>query len=279
MSSSLVSNLELVFRFKHDGWDVYANWTWLNEFKGRSHCGSNEHAASDPCDEDENSAAYTHLSSIDYSASRDVDGKAYNDATQFHFEEGHAKWEMQFNALDLELGRNFFISRHLTLRPHFGLKFGWISQEYHAEVHDTAFADDSEAEAKINQHFWGLGIRTGLDTVWYFSRHFGIYGDFAFGALWSDFHSRRQDTYEDPSNPRAKVARYKRHLETLTEVLELGLGLRYDTTFFVGDYAFFLQAGWEEQIWFNQNQYLDSRDTRSGNLTLHGLSIKAGLMF
>ncbi len=30
--------------------------------------------------------------------------------------------------LDWELGRSFYVSKHLSLRPHIGIKGGWISQ-------------------------------------------------------------------------------------------------------------------------------------------------------
>lgn len=256
-------------KFRHDGWDLYANWTWLSEFEGDSHVRT-----------DEDSLVYTSLSTIATGASSTANVENYNDSTQFSFEKGHAEWEMQFNALDLELGRNFFISRFLTLRPHFGLKFGWIDQDYEVKYKDTLlFTTESDMKVEMDQDFFGVGIRTGLDTVWYFTKHWGLYGDFAFSALWSNFHSKREDNYAAPGFDKEEVTDYRRSLQTLTEVLELGLGFRYDTTFFVGDYAFYLQAGWEEQIWFNQNQFLDTRDTRTGNLTMHGLSVKAGLMF
>ncbi len=253
-------------RFKHDGWDLYANWTWLSEFEGDTHAET-----------DEDSSVYTLYSTISVlSAASKV-----NQSTQFAFSRGHAEWEMNFNALDIELGRNFYISPYLTLRPHFGLKFGWIDQDYNGVVKDANIIGGagSRGHFEMDQDFFGVGIRTGLDTVWYFAKHWGIYGDFAFSALWSDFHSKREDEFATPLLPKFEIAHYHRTLLTLTEVLELGLGFRYDTTFFVGDYSFYLQAGWEEQIWFNQNQFLDSRDTRSGNLTMHGLSVKAGLMF
>ncbi|MBS0653877.1 MAG: MOMP family protein, partial [Verrucomicrobia bacterium] len=190
-------------------------------------------------------------------------------------------------------GRNFFISRYLTLRPHFGLKFGWIDQDYHVKVDDfSVFAalqstagatigivPPSEGSAKMDQDFFGVGIRTGLDAVWYFTKHWGLYGDFAISAMWSDFHSKREDHIASNAFAKVECLDFKRTLTTLTEVLELGLGFRYDCTFFLGDYEFYLQAGWEEQIWFNQNQFLDTVDTRTGNLTFHGLTVKAGLMF
>jgi len=255
-------------KFRHDGWDLFAQWTWLNEFEGENHAHTRT-----------NSQAHSMLHSA-FTPQIGLQG----DIT---FDRAHAEWSMHFNALDIELGRNFFISRYLTLRPHFGFKFGWVDQDYHVKAHNLsalqpitqAVTPPSEASSKMDQDFFGCGIRTGLDTVWYFTKHWGLYGEFAISALWSDFHSKREDHVA--SNVIAKVENldFKRTLTTLTEVLELGLGFRYDCTFFLGDYEFYLQAGWEEQIWFNQNQFLDTVDTRTGNLTFQGLTVKAGLMF
>ncbi len=99
--------------------------------------------------------------------------------------------------------------------------------------------------------------------------------------MWSDFDVNRKDSYQDAVTASFHPVHNRNHSNApLTEVLELGIGFRYDTTFFVGDYAFYLQAGWEEQIWFDQNQFLDlSRDASGGNLSFQGLSVKAGLLF
>jgi len=260
-------------KFNHDGWDLYGNWTWLNEFDGHSHVGSGA-----------NSVAHGAYHTVT-TASPGVLG----DLTANTF---HTDWTMHFNALDLELGRNFYISPRLTLRPHFGLKFGWVNQNYHVKMSDfsvlegvTGLIPPSAASVKMEQDFFGVGLRTGLDTVWYFAKHWGLYADFAFAALWSSFDTHRTDHLAGidavTTLEVAKVQNLhvKRDLNTLTEVLELGMGFRYDTTFFLGDYDFYIQAGWEEQIWFNQNQFLDTVDTRTGNLTFQGLTVKTGIMF
>jgi hypothetical protein len=258
-------------KFKHDGWDLFAQWTWLSEFEGDSHVKA---------DHDGDNVPHYH----GHSAFLPQIG-ILGDIT---FDRAHADWSMHFNALDIELGRNFFISRYVTLRPHFGLKFGWIDQDLHVKADDftvfgaltqAAIVPPSEGSSKQDQDFFGVGIRTGLDAVWYFTKHWGLYGDFAISALWSDFHSKREDHVATNTIAKVENLDFKRTLTTLTQVLEFGLGFRYDCTFFIGDYEFFLQAGWEEQIWFNQNQFLDTVDTRTGNLTFHGLTVKAGLMF
>ncbi|MBS0607093.1 MAG: autotransporter domain-containing protein [Parachlamydiales bacterium] len=252
-------------KFRHDGWDLFAQWTWLNEVESHSHA----HAST-------NSIIYGSWTpnliadngSFDHSAIiTNSNGRA------------HAHWDMRFNALDLELGRNFYISRFLTLRPHFGFKFGWIDQDYHTKYHNLEGENGTEYNIKMSQDFFGVGLRAGLDAVWYFTKHWGLYGDIAAAALWSDFDNHRKDSFATAFVPKYHTMRNHNSFFTLTEVVEFGLGFRYDTTFFVGDYEFYLQAGWEEQIWFNQNQFYDLNNDMSGNLTFQGLTVKAGLMF
>ncbi|MBI3236101.1 MAG: hypothetical protein HYZ48_00050 [Chlamydiales bacterium] len=249
-------------KFRHDGWDLYGNWTWLSEFEGNGRANASTNSVVN--------ATWT-------APVINVNGPF--DVTSFNMDHAHAHWDMKFNSLDLELGRNFYISRFLTLRPHFGFKFGWVNQDYEVKYHTLDGLDAADYHIKMNQDFFGCGLRTGLDTVWYFTKHWGLYGDFAFAALWSRFHSNRKDSYADAATPKFHNLKTHNHFNTMTEVLELGLGFRYDTTFFIGDYAFYLQAGWEEQIWFNQNQYYDLADDVKGNMGMQGLSVKTGIMF
>ena len=68
-------------------------------------------------------------------------------------------------------------------------------------------------------------------------------------------------------------------------VVEMALGLRYETLFSNDNYQFFVQAGWEQQIWLDQNQFIrsvfehNSSFSTSGELTMQGLDVKVGLAF
>ena len=261
------------FKFLHDGWDLYTNWTWLNRFDG-------------------DKSAETREDSVAHSLYHTVTTPTPGVLGDMTFDEAKSDWKMHFNALDLELGRNFYISPFVTLRPHFGLKFGWINQKYTVKTYDFEMFQEfgglltpSYNAIRMEQDFFGVGIRTGLDTFWYFTKNWGLYGDFAFAALWSSFESEREDRFSAIDGvtslqiAKVKNLNFERDLNTITEVLELGLGVRYETTFSSGSYDFYIQAGWEEQIWFNQNQFLDTVDTRTGNATFQGLTVKACLMF
>ena len=59
----------------------------------------------------------------------------------------------------------------------------------------------------------------------------------------------------------------------LNEVFEIQLGLYYDTWFSDNRYHFKASAGWEAQLWFDQNQFLSAWESSGNtNLNLQGLT-------
>jgi hypothetical protein len=241
--------------FAYDGWDLYANYTWLNGETKRNSISSHK-----------GSAALTLIQMVDL----------YGDVYINELTKESSEWKQHFNVVDLELGRNFFISRHLTLRPHFGLKSAWIDERFKLkclEV-DTKYLD----KLTRKQNLWGIGIRAGLNTVWHFSRNWGLYGDIAATGLWSDFHVKFKDkqTYSTTATS-ANTLNTRYVITEVIPVFELGLGLTYMAWFDDDQYLFQVSAGWEEQVWLDFNHIIDP--SRIGNLSLQGLTIKAGFAF
>lgn len=250
----------------HDGWDIYARYTWLQEHNVSSKLN------------------FTDADSLVQSNFTFPEGNN-GDVTVFPTE-AQANWRFNFNVLDLELGRNFYVSRYVTLRPFTGLKFAWFRNRLNLEneaITATApaiagIAAGGNIYSDMKQHMFGVGIRAGINSVWYMAKHWGIYGDFAATALWSDYKIKRVDTTQTAlANVDSFNVKYKE--KTITPVIELGLGLRYDTTFHNDDFMFMLQAGWEEQIYMDQLHFFDAHDRVNENLTVQGLTIKAGLYF
>ncbi|MCX6987007.1 MAG: Lpg1974 family pore-forming outer membrane protein [Chlamydiae bacterium] len=273
--------------FEHDGWDLFAQWTWLNPIT------------------DNKSSASENLDNENYFVlpydSKGIRNKAVGIAGISLITE-EASWTLHYNVIDLELGRNFFLSRYMTLRPHIGLKTAWINQKFNQEFlsDDLAFTSAGQfpslsdnapftfsGTGKKNQSLesWGLGIRMGIDPVFHLSRNWGIYGNLALSALYQYYKtSEKVSAYgigtgiNDLLQPiDFKLRNTKKSNHTLTPVLELGLGLEYMAWFYNESYMLEIKAGWEEQVWFNTNQFQDVSD--QGNLTLQGFTFKAGLHF
>ncbi len=264
--------------FEHDGWDLFAEWTWLNPIT------NNESSASAKLDND-------NYVVLPYTQSG-ISGVGVASALT-GLDKAEASWTLHYNVIDLELGRNFFLSRYMTLRPHIGLKTAWINQKFNQEfsaddVTFTSPAGDAgefefsgEAKKNQSQESWGLGIRMGIDPVFHLSRNWGIYGNLALSAMYQYYStSEKVSAYGVGSTGTLvdfEVRNTKKSNHTITPVLELGLGLEYMTWFYDEAYMLELKAGWEEQVWFNTNQFQSA--SAQGNLTLQGFTMKAGFHF
>jgi|SRR6185437_447726 len=86
---------------KYDQWDLYCNWTYLYSKAS-------------------NSVSVT--SSSDFLMTDWWDGTDFTNAS--------AKWTLDYNTLDMEVGRNYFISKKVCFRPHVGVRGAWIHQKY-----------------------------------------------------------------------------------------------------------------------------------------------------
>ena len=238
----------------HDGWDVFAEYTWLH-----SDGDKRTVSASDPSN---SSIRPLWL----------IDPASMGPSTPISRASG--EWDLHFNVIDLELGRNFFVSRYLTLRPHFGFKGTWQDEDYTVRYEEPESGEVFISKMRIDQDFWGVGLRTGLDTAWHFTRRWSIFGDVALTALWCYFDVDRKDT-TDFMSIKDTVLNTENDFHSIKGVIEIALGLRWEIWFRDDDYHFLIQAGWEEQIWLNRNQYFRHAEEGShGDLTFQGLTLK-----
>jgi len=245
--------------FKHDGWDLYSRYTWLNAH-------SHTHATAQP---------KTGLVSTFPFSATGASGFPYNTAS--------VKWEQEFSVLDLELGRNFFISKRLTLRPHVGLKSDWIEEEFHEHYFLQVNTSILDTSVHRKENVWGIGIRGGLNSVWHFVKSFGLYGDITVTALWSDFHTSLKEHFiEKTSNQSLDLDSVNTHqkIQQVMPVLETGLGFIYQHWFHQERHLFFAKAGWEGQIWFDYNQLIQPPTApKCGSLSFQGLTAEIGFTF
>lgn len=246
--------------FDHDGWDIYANYTWarFHDIKGSVHARSPAKLVSD------------FLCGLNGYFNGNATTQVFNEFASI-------KWQLDFNVIDLELGRNFFISRYLHLRPHFGLKTTWQCQEM--EVLFKGIGLNTTANAtfpfvttscnKINN--WGIGIRTGLDTAWHFTKSFSLVGETAITALCESFKVPRKDVEKRNDSLFNTNLHYENKFTTIAPILELYLALRWESWYFCDCYHVSLEAGFEEQWWAKQNQFSQiAVETRAGDLFLYG---------
>ncbi len=230
----------------HDGWDLFLQWT-------RFYTDANK------------------------ATSADFPGVVF--PTYFHagtpgpipatlsggFARANAYWNMHMNLIDLELGRQFFVSKWLTLRPHAGLRNAWIRQYVSINYLNSAlnaFPDRGASSGlptgqNLNVHlkndFWGIGLRGGLDGDWGIGRGFSIFGELAAAILIGEFDVGAKETRLTASPVETRLdLDYDEDAARVT--MDLAAGLRYQLTFAQDRYGFMIQLGWEQHMFFGQNQ-------------------------
>jgi len=197
------------------------------------------------------------------------------------FKELNAQWDIDYDTFDLELGRPYYLGTKLIFKPHFGLRAGWLDQEYHIW---GRCVPSIYVSSKSSQDTWFIGPRAGLDTDWLVGHDFRIFGNIAGSLVYQDFEIKNIQ-----STPLLITLQHytgRDEFSTLTPNLEFSLGLGYGSYLCNSTWYFDLTVGYDFHYFWNQNMmrnlvdYLvDYRDHDSGDLKLHGLTITARLDF
>ncbi len=255
----------LGWRTNHDDWDLYLTWT-------RFHTAAHSHRHTG-----NGQNLFPTLAGAPFAAS-------ICDSATTHL-------LIHLNAIDIEVGRQFYVGKHLSLRPHIGFENIWISQHYNTKYKGLPLQESAFEEIRFRNNFWGFGIRSGMDTQWNMRWGFSLFGDVAFALLYGEFDLKRTskhnftfrgspligNTHVDEKPLLARVA------------MELALGLKWETLFIHDRFHFSMQAGWEEHFYFGQNQMYNffgtadeshgKETSANGDLSLQGLTISARLDF
>lgn len=243
----------------HDGWDVFLRYTWIySKLTDRARVDLNEQ----------------RIRVLWLSAPEEFLHGGVNEA--------QARWQIHMNALDLEWGRNAYLSRYLTLHPFFGLKGYWSDQKYRAEYDGFFQRENGPQEranetAKMKQDSWGIGVRFGLNSDWYLSRNWSVYANLALASLWSHFDVHRRDEgFNFIQNQKFLLVNTKLDTYYLNPILELGVGVCWEMWFADDTMHALIQVGWEEQLWWGMNHFTKIFDSTSGrgNLEFQGLSLR-----
>jgi hypothetical protein len=174
------------------------------------------------------------------------------------------EWNIHFSMFDWELGRWYYVSKMLALRPHLGVKGGWIHQDRKTNI-VTGSTTDIKQSAHFDNNFWGVGPSLGLNTLWVLGsagpameHRFSLFGDVAGALMYGHFSNSYSDESEATTpETKNKVTGLNRNLAV--PMLQAAMGLSWDTAFNRGRNHFMMKVGYEFQYWFRQNQYPSSQ--------------------
>ncbi len=251
------------YNMPHDGWDMYLNWTRF----------------------------YTsHESSQTVPFGGALIPTLINPLQLPHagvLTTASARQKLHLNVLDFELGREFFVSKYLTLRPFGGLRSAWLNQRYKVDYGYISAGILTDVEPKFRNKFWGFGLRTGLDTQWGLGEGFSIYADGAISLLYGYFNVTGTQTTTTGSGVAVSNLSVKDNPRIGRAITDLAAGLRWEDLFSCDSFRLRIQAGWEQHMYFGQNQYLKFVDSfeqgfytsNQGDITFQGWVLNAQIDF
>jgi len=210
-----------------------------------------------------------------------------------------AKWDLDYDEFDLDLGRKAFIGEYFALRAFLGLKGAIIDQVFDIFYDWLQFQDPPTGDhpqgsntLKIISDFKGIGIKTGLDLDYNFTKNFGLFSLADFSILYGRFNCQF-NVWQNKTlpvgvlQPDLLLADSSDKFHQTIANGHLILGLNWGTYF--GNERTYLNVklGWEQTIWYGVNKMRhhmhklqDGKFRQQNlNLTLQGFLVSASLKF
>ncbi|NGX45010.1 MAG: hypothetical protein K940chlam2_00150 [Chlamydiae bacterium] len=241
-----------------DGWDVYFQWTgYWNDNSDSSSVGvfANKTPA--------------------VGGSALVPQYLIQNTTGTFFEKIKGEWDFRMNRFDLQIGKRYWLSKCFTLRPYTGIGGIWTETDYDV----TAFANTSvitaadsstlttSGKASIENSNWGAGLLGGVQPTFQFSDCFALYGDAGMALYFGNLKEKNQQSLTQivdsgtssilrPLNQTIAFT-YKNDYYCMTPILDLAIGLRWETYWCDQQYHFAFDLGWEHHVLFHHNHRTD----------------------
>ncbi len=238
----------LGYNFEHDGWDILGRFTWF----GTS--GS------------DSTRAGLNSSVIPLRGSASITNDPANPAEQTPFvlcTSAKSMFDFEYDSIDIELGRDAYVTSTIALRPFWGLKSAWLDQKQKTRYTGGGITNlpgitilgllGNTVHIGESCDFWGLGPRTGIDSRWYMGSGLSIFSNISGALLFGYFNVDHKERYS--ANPAARIHLHaNRH--AFSPTVQFQMGMRYDTYLHNDQHHLTIGIGFEGQYWWRQNQML-----------------------
>ena len=222
---------------KHDDWSIKASWTHLN------------------------STASSHKTA-------DLSGNSIFVPSIFGLPalttfDYRFNWKSHYDVIDLMLQERFYCTKFLSVEPAVGMRNGWIHQKVRSN--QSAVLDLSTGSVigqqlyKAYSHFWGIGIRAGVDVRWYILKYLNLINRLSGSFLRGKFHSKEfemipfQNQQGQLGTPFTLVVPDRIWRNQIN--FEAALGLEWSQTFSEGKHYVTLAALYEASYWADMNRF------------------------
>jgi len=238
--------------FAHDGFDLGLGYNYLNT----SSSGS----------------AVSGLAGSVVASRGDADLGSWDNTCN----EAKSNFSMTMNTLDLSVGRDYFVSRYLSLRPSFGLLSAWFDLEQNtAYTGGTTLTGNSSFYVDDESNFWGLGPDIAINTKWFIGEGFSFFANGSTALLYG-----RYDVTHDENNTISASDNFEINgdIHKISPMFGLMLGMAYETYLDNNKQHLGLRLGYNVDYYFNLNQMVTAVGSNNqvirnnGNLGMQGVT-------
>ncbi|MBS0650421.1 MAG: hypothetical protein JSR93_04600, partial [Verrucomicrobia bacterium] len=199
-----------------------------------------------------------------------------------------AHWKLDYDVLDLELGRFYYLTRALSARPFIGLRGVWIDQHYRTTYNGISVSRGfflppaiTNIRLKMKNDYEAFGLRAGSNLDWAFNRHWSLIGEASVSLVYGFFDVSQKSSISNPIAPFEIDSKEEFH--TTKANFEVAIGLQWNTYFAKDRYHLVIAGTYEFIEWFSQNQLTrfsgSYRFPSHGNLMLQGGTFSARFEF
>ncbi len=188
--------------------------------------------------------------------------------------EGKSSFSMTMNTLDLSVGRDYFVSQYLSLRPNFGLLSAWFDLEQ-----DTSYTAGvlgiNSVYVNDESNFWGLGPDFGVDTNWFIGQGFSVFANGTTALLYGRFNVEHKENYSATTTATMNI---NGDIHKIAPMFGLALGIAYEMYLDNNKQHLALSLGYNVDYYFNLNQMIVDAGTdyqvvrNNGNLGMQGVT-------
>ena len=193
-------------------------------------------------------------------------------------------WTVVFYNLDWTLGKDFFISKYLSLLPAFGVKTTWFYQQRDITWPNPLASTPPTASNAIQDNYLAVGPKFDLLSKFYFGRNFSFVGGVDVALLYarnqtSSNQNTDQTVQQIETNISWEVTNQSVKTYSVSPYLGFCIGVAYDTNFYDESYNFGMQLTYEEQYYNKASRQLVGFSPSAFDVSLQGVDLSLTFSF
>lgn len=241
-----------------DGWDSNLNWTYYHN-KASNHTSVADFGttANPTLPLAGQVALINPWTNLGFAA---IFGKTFDNIK--------AKWSLNFNQIDWELGRQYWLSKCFTLRPFAALRGAWTKSTFKttsSRTPEAGGAGTTSFKDRFTNRVWGVGFLAGIQPNWFICENFAIFANMDAALLWGKFQPKKKESYTAKTGDTTVVTldyvnNMSSHFFMMQPVIDVALGLRWIETWCCDRFRTALDLGWEHHVWFDFNHRMKTNN-------------------